>query len=452
MPDAALDWISQRLSWPTSASRVLVACSGGADSLALLALAAHAEFEVVAAYIDHGLRQDTSADLRAVEDAARSLGVKVVSREVVVDSSANLEERARDARYAALDALAVANDCDAIVTGHTLDDQAETVLMAMLRGSGTRGLAGIPETRGVISRPMLKIRGHETREICRLLGWVPVEDHMNSDPAFTRVWLRREVIPELQRGVDRDIAVVLARSAQVARGESELLDQLGTELLAHCGVVSQAVSSRLVDPISTKELLAAPVAIVRRAIQLWLPTRVGSQGVEAILNVANGNATAADIGSNLRVRRSSNQLTVEPIALDDAASHSAVELHVPGFATYGDLEVSARIDRIAPVGWPDGKNTCVLDADVVGQELVVRRAEPTERFKPFGLAGTKTVVKARSDAGMIVDARNELPVVARANGEIVWVLGYRCADQARVTISTRRFCWISVERASEAVF
>jgi tRNA(Ile)-lysidine synthase len=342
-----------------------------------------------------------------------------------------------------LNDLASEHDCEWIFTGHTLDDQAETVLLATLRGSGLNGLAGIPARRGAIVRPLLEVRRHETREFCLVLGWAPVEDPMNLDPAFTRVWLRREVLPALERGMDRDLAVVLARQADIARADAEVLDALATALLDEC-VPGLPGAGLAVD-----RLLRAPQAIARRALRRWLPVAVGSEAIDSLLGVAAGGGRAVDIGSGRRVRRSAGHLIIELVSASTVGSVRAVVLSVPGTAQFGELLIRTRVDAVPPIAWPDGRAACVLDADVVGEEVVVRSPASGERFRPLGLAGTKTVAAARADAGITVDLRHDLPVVARVDGEIVWVLGYRGAHPARVTSSTRRYCWMTVEPASE---
>jgi tRNA(Ile)-lysidine synthase len=451
MTDPLLDRLARRASWPASSSGgVLVACSGGADSLALLALAVHAGLDVTAGHVDHGLHPERALDIGVVETAATQLGVPVVRVAVSIDASANIEARAREARYRALREMADVTRSVYIFTGHTLDDQAETVLLAMLRGSGLNGLAGIPARRGALVRPLLSIRRRETLELCRTLGWAPVEDPMNFDVAFTRVWLRREVLPALIRGADRDLVAVLARQADIARDDAEALDALAAELL----VDAVASSPESTGGLPVAVLCSAPRAVARRALRTWLPAPVGAEMIDAVLAVAMGHGRAVDVGGGRRVRRSAGRLVVEPsfeatTETSRVGSRVDVALPMPGSVRFGELVVRTRIDRAAPFGWPDGRRTCVVDADAIGSDIVVRLPDPGERFRPVGFDGTKTVAAARSESGITADLRHTLPVVARSDGTIVWVLGYRGAHPARVTASTRRFCWMTVELAAE---
>ncbi len=163
---------------------VLVACSGGPDSLALLVLAAgRRRLDPTAVHVDHGLRPGSAAEARTVEAAAARLGAGFRAARVDVGPGGNLEARARDARYATLEAIRVELGATAVLVGHTEDDQAETVLLNLLRGSGRAGLGGMPERRGAIVRPLLRVRRSETLAICERVGLSPLHDPMNDDPA-----------------------------------------------------------------------------------------------------------------------------------------------------------------------------------------------------------------------------------------------------------------------------
>ena len=424
--------------WPEEA-RWIVACSGGADSLALLALAARTGHDIVAVHVDHGLRPASAYEARVVETAAAACRVEARSMRVSLAHGTNLEARARAARYAALEEARLDAGADVVLTGHTLDDQAETVLLALLRGSGRAGLGGMPARRDRIVRPLLEVRRAQTHELCRLLGWAPVADPMNDDRTFTRVWLRREVIPRLEAGADRDLIGVLGRQARVLRDESDLLDSLADEALAPAMAADHS--------LACAALCTVPIALARRMVRRWLPSAVAADHVDAVLAVARGERRATNLLGGLSVRRTSGRLVVErveQIGSTPPDRAAPVSLTVPGEGRFGDMVVRARVERAAPAGWPDGRSVAVLDADIVGEELVVRAARPDERFRPLGLAGTKTVARARAESGFGAARHATVPVVARADGEIVWVLGYRGAHRARVTTRTRRYCWLSV--------
>ncbi len=416
---------------------VLVACSGGADSLALLALLHDRGVPVAAGHIDHGLRPGSDLEFATVERAAAELGIPARTRRIFLEPGANLEGRARDLRYEGLEAMADELDCTTIATGHTLDDQAETVLLATLRGAGVDGVAGIAPRRGRLWRPLLSLRRHETREVCRLLAWVPVADPMNDDVAFRRVWLRREVLPALSVGADRDLAAVLARQAVAARADREVLDDLAARLLIDAAVDPTA------DHLDGAALLAAPIAVQRRAVRAWLGFPVDLAHVDAVLDVAGGSRRAVDVGRALRIRRSAGALLRESIAAEPAPQFDAVDCEVPGRAEFAGFGIVTRVEACPPVAWPPGTSSVVLDADAVGDRVELRLPSPTDTFVSAGSRRARTITASRKDAGLPIDLRRSLPIVAHPDGTILWTLGYGGAATACVTRRTRRYCWMS---------
>ena len=209
---------------------ILVACSGGPDSLALAEAASffarRGDFRVGAVVVDHGL-QDGSADVAA--DAGRKLeqmGLDpVLVRRVSVPSSGmGPEAAARTVRYAALDAAVEELGAEAVLLGHTLDDQAEQVLLGLMRGSGTRSLAGMPAARGKYLRPFLGLRREATLEICAHAGLDPWHDPSNQDPAYARSRVRTEVLPFLEEKLGPGIAEALFRSSRILSADADYLD------------------------------------------------------------------------------------------------------------------------------------------------------------------------------------------------------------------------------------
>ena len=278
---------------------VVVACSGGADSVALLVLATEAELAPVAVHVDHGLRADSAADVDVVRRAAESLGVPWRSVRVAVGAGPNLEARARDARYGALQVAREELGATAILVAHTADDQAETVLLNVLRGSAAAGLGGMAPRRGAIVRPLLHLRRADVRAVAAARGLEVVEDPTNADVRWRRAWIRHEVLPMLGEGSDRDLVPVLARQADLLRAESDLLDELGDALLTDANR----------NAPSTRVLRAAALPITRRALRRWLGAPPPSAAdVERVLAVVRGECVAAELAGGRRVRRSHGRL------------------------------------------------------------------------------------------------------------------------------------------------
>ena len=250
-------------------------------------LAVAAGCDVVAHHVDHGLREGSDQDVHVVNELAAGLGVEVVVHKVVIAAGPNLESRARSARFGALP--------EGAATGHTADDQAETVLLNLLRGAATDGLAAM---RLGHRHPILALRRYETHALCLQLQLSPVEDPTNRDPAYLRNRIRHELIPVLCELADRDIVPIIARQARLLADDAELLTRL----------------SRALDPTDARAIAQAPAALGRRALRDWLrcghPPDLAT--VERVLSVAAGETLAADVGSGRSVRRSKGRLRLEP--------------------------------------------------------------------------------------------------------------------------------------------
>lgn len=290
LPVSAADLLA-RCSFPPAGTDVSCAVSGGPDSLALLALATAARLTVTAIHVDHGLRPGSAAEADVVAAAAARFGAAFRSERVLVPPGPNLEARARAARYDALP--------PGVLTGHTADDQAETMLLNLLRGAGLDGLAGI---RRDGRRPLLDLRRHDTESLCATLHLHPVRDSSNDDRAFRRNRVRHEVRPLLDDVAGRDVTAVLARQADLFAETSDLLVELAAS----------------VDPTSVAALRDAPVPLARVAIRGWLRPIGGghppdSAVVERVLDVVAGHGVATEVGGGWRVARSRGRLRLEPV-------------------------------------------------------------------------------------------------------------------------------------------
>ncbi len=204
-----------RCTFPPPGTALACAVSGGPDSLALLLLAVEAGCLVTAYHVDHGLRPGSAAEAEVVAKLAADLGAGFEARSVAVAQGPNLEARARAARFGVLPA--------GVATGHTMDDQAETVLLNVLRGAAADGLAGMAPG---LRHPLLALRRAETHALCRVAGLEPVRDPSNEDAAFTRNRVRHELLPLCADVAGRDPVPLLARQAALLRDDVALLEAL----------------------------------------------------------------------------------------------------------------------------------------------------------------------------------------------------------------------------------
>ena len=260
-----------RRAHPEVGDEVCVAVSGGADSLALTAAAAVEFAAVTALVVDHGLQEGSDRVVRDAAAAARGLGADAEVLVVVVDQrGSGPEAAARVARYAALDA---ARRGRPVLLAHTLDDQAETVLLGLGRGSGARSLRGMAAWDAPWGRPLLGVRAADTRAACRDLGLEPWNDPHNTDPAFTRVRLRREVLPLLEDVLGGGVAEGLARTAALLGVDDDELDRLAA-----------AVPVAEDGALEVSRLESLPTAVLTRVLRRWLLARGVVSPTYAVLN------------------------------------------------------------------------------------------------------------------------------------------------------------------------
>ncbi|MGW4929871.1 tRNA lysidine(34) synthetase TilS [Agromyces sp. NPDC004153] len=254
---------------------VLVALSGGADSLALAAATAfeapRAGLRAGAVIVDHGLQDASAAVAEAAADAARALGLDpVLVRRVEVTGEGGPEASARAARYAALDAAADETGAALVLLGHTLDDQAETVLLGLARGSGAASLAGMPPRTGRYARPLLGIRRATTRQACLDAGLEPWDDPHNTDPAYTRVRVRDRVLPVLEAELGPGVAEALARTAeQLREDEQAFTSQIDEFIEELCEPAEAGIA------VSAAALAANPAALRQRILRHVVASEFG---------------------------------------------------------------------------------------------------------------------------------------------------------------------------------
>jgi len=288
----------QRCSFPQPGEEVVCAVSGGADSVAMLALAVAAGCRAHAVHVDHGLRPTGATEAAVVRAAASSLGATFEALSVDVEPGPDLEARARQARYGVLP--------EGSLVGHTADDQAETVLLNLLRGAGPNGLSAMRPSGGGparVRRPILGLRRAETAALASSLGLQVVSDPSNQDPRFRRNRVRHEVLPLLADVAGRDPVPLLARTAAILAEDADFMDGL----------------AQGIDPTDAAALLSAPKVLARRALRSWLREGQGPEAhppswaeLERAWCVAAGQVLACEISGGRRLGRSRGRLWLSP--------------------------------------------------------------------------------------------------------------------------------------------
>src|SRR5215468_2537079 len=278
---------------PADGALVLAACSGGPDSLAMAAALAFEAprlgWRAGAVTVDHGLQAGSAQQAARVTGTLREFGLEPVAclrAEVSARGAAGgypgPEGAARQARYAAIEAAAVEYGATAVLLGHTMDDQAETVLLGLVRGSGARSLAGMQQISGRYLRPLLGLRRDQTRAACAALGLEPWQDPQNSDPAFARARVRAQVLPLMEELLGPGITEALARTADRLRADADALD-----------VIADEAAERLLagdQSLEVAALTALPAAIRTRLLKRAAISAGAPAGLVSAVHVAQMDA------------------------------------------------------------------------------------------------------------------------------------------------------------------
>ena len=323
----------RRLKLPLSGETIVVAVSGGADSTALLLALEELKSRnklftnICVAHFDHQLRKNSAKDAKWVADLAARLGFKgIIGRSKVAEkadvNSDNLEQAAREARYAFLQRTAKKVSANYVLTAHTMDDQAETVLMRLMRGSAGYGLGGMEALRPLaknssikLVRPLLWARRAETENYCRMRKTAFLSDEMNEDQRFARVKVRKQLLPLMQSFNNR-IVEALSRTSLQLREDGAVLFKDSDELLRRASLANNETKTTVLD---VKPLSEAPSALRRRALRQWLSEARGSTrrlemvhltAVEKLLD-GRGGGRVVELPGGGRVRRNRNRLEFE---------------------------------------------------------------------------------------------------------------------------------------------
>jgi tRNA(Ile)-lysidine synthase len=435
---------------------VLVAFSGGPDSTALLhalwQLRDRLQITVAACHVHHGLR-GPEADADAAHAAAftQHLEIPLIQKRadvpaVVEERKLSVEAAARDVRYALLEEAAAEAGAERIATGHTADDQAETVLINLLRGAGPAGLSGIPWVRGRIIRPLLGITHADVEDYCLAEGLAYRLDQSNLDLKFTRNRIRHQVMPQL-RELQPNVVGALCRLAEITRADDETLTILATAVLAK---LSRPTGKGLEMPLG--DLLSLPLALQRRALRKAVAQVKGSEvdiefeRIEALVRLANEGRTGAvvELPGGIVATRALGVLVISMPGAKVSVPYGQWTLPVPGFLPILELGVALRADASRSKKVEQDPGLAVLDADTIHPPLTVRTWRPGDRFTPLGMDKPVKLQDFFVNAKIPRDVRLRVPLVLSGD-QIVWVAGQRISDHCKVTKQTKRTVRLELE-------
>lgn len=458
----------------TGGEVVVVAVSGGPDSTALLhvlsSLREDLGLSLHVAHFNHRLRPDAAADAAFVAEMSRTLGLPYhegaeETRAYAAREHLSLEDAARRLRYGFLLEVARSTAAQAAATGHTRDDQAETVLMRLLGGGGLRGLAGIPPIRMLeaarVIRPLIDATREEVVTYLRDRGLAFRVDVTNQDLGIARNRIRMVVLPAVE-GYNPDVRGRLARLADVLRDDAEALD-----LLAAPRIAEALTETPEGVCVSLERFARLPAALQRRAVSEAVRRARGNLNDVALVHIEGARRLALDgragavleLPGGVRIRRLAGALDV---AVEEGRTEDAPAVYrfeVPGSIVAPEFGVQLVVSAVEPLG-PEGtprasrseaeeimSEEITVDGTRAGSVLIVRGPRPGDRFAPLGMGGrTKKLSDYLSEAKVPRHRRRFVPVLTTAEGEILWVVGMRAAEAARPESGTTRLLKITARK------
>lgn len=438
-------------------SLVTVGVSGGPDSIALLhalnRLRSEYHWQLSAVHVNHGLRgEESDADARYVSERCEAWGIpcrveRVDVKGELAKGGANRQAVARKLRYEAFRRAVASFGADRLALAHQADDQVETVLMRLLRGTGPSGLTGIPlarEWEGIhLVRPLLEVRRSEVEAYCAEHGLRPRQDPSNRDPRYMRNRIRLELVPQLETYNPRFQKAILQLS-RIAAEEERYWEELAKQ--ESDKVVEAREEGKVALHIPS--LLEADVALQRRVIKLILnclaqrnEQEVTLDSVEKVRKLAGGSNPSAlvPLPGELWAEREYSRLwimTSPPTVPSEETAFNPVVLSVPGEHSFPEGTIQSWIgDRAA---FQPSPSRALFDLDRLQTPLIARPRAPGDRIRPLGLGGSKKVKDVLIDAKISRRRREGLPLVV-AGEEVIWIPGVTRSDQAMVTGQTRRY-------------
>jgi len=447
----------------TQGDRVVVALSGGPDSVCLLHVLGRIRekygLDLRALHVHHGLRPSADGDAEYSRELAQSLGVpvavsRVLVKEAMAQTGESVQEAARRLRYAELESFADEVGARRIAVGHHRDDNAETVLLNLLRGTGLRGLRGILPRHGRVVRPLLELKRKQIEAYCERHDLRPRTDPTNFKEDYLRNQVRLSLIPLLEHEYNAGVVDHLLRLADIVREEYILLEDRTEELLDKHGCELESGWS-----IDLEKLLSLPTADQRRIVRtmywraLDSDAELGYTHVNLVLELAEqsqvhkylelpGEVYAVKTYANLQVRRD----------LKDTQTQGTweYEIPVPGEAFIKEIGATVRtsLSEMSEASF-EPRSDCLVrrehfDYNEIELPLKVRNRRPGDHFQPLGMHGTKKIKDFFMDEKVPRSLREQIPIVVTGD-RIIWVAGYRISDVARITPSTSTVLTIEID-------
>lgn len=434
--------------------RIVVGVSGGPDSIALLYILHDLRGDLGCtlhvAHLDHKLRgAESKADAAFVEEHARELGLPItiealdVRRMILPGES--LETGARRIRYEFYETVMTSVEADKLAQGHNADDQAETVIMRLLRGSGAQGLGGIPPVRdSKFIRPLIEVNRSEIDEYLEQLQIKPRQDSSNLSTIYERNRIRLELIPMLEREYRPNIKQILRQTGDILRAEDELLTDLALESMDNC-VQFPDVRTAI---IRISDFRGYHLALQRRILRLAIEKLTGDLSgfdydhIRDVLDLALSGTTGSVINlpQYVSAEKVYDELILRPGRPETHIEPFDYLVRIPGETKIPELGLSIRTigpERVNAGKLQPGRDGLreIFDYDKLHGDLHLRNRRPGDRFQPLGMSGMKKLKDFFIDEKIPRELRDRIPILTDA-ANILWVVGYRMDDRFKITANT----------------
>jgi tRNA(Ile)-lysidine synthase len=438
--------------------RVLVATSGGPDSVALLygllSLKSELGLELYIAHLNHKLRgEESDQDERFVRALAKQFKIKFFSKKVDVRREAKrqklgIEECAREVRYRYLEKIAGQVKADRIATGHQADDQAETFLMRLIRGAGGTGLSGIPPQRGKIIRPLIRIKREEIENFMQANKIAYRSDSTNYLPDRFRNKIRLTLLPKIKRGYNPNIVDALNRTADIISSQQEYVEKTCERILYNAGKIRK--NKILID---LKKFTGYDICLQRELIRQCVRKLKGDLNqlsfdpVDRSLDLLHRKRTGKKIKLAAKIWL---EVGEKELVVSEVGKKKKWDFHLtlPGEVSLNDwgIKIKSKVIKCKPPKFNNlNQKIAFLDFEKLQKPFRLRNRRKGDKFKPLGMKGTKGLADFFIDAKVPSYSRDEVPILT-SKGKIVWVVGYRISDEFKVTEKTKNVLRVEITK------
>ncbi|HHV29553.1 tRNA lysidine(34) synthetase TilS [Acetivibrio mesophilus] len=453
-----------------SKDRIVVGVSGGPDSVCLLhilyQLRESMDLGLVAVHVNHMLRGNESLEDEAfVENLCVKLNVELITRRIDIKKLAkerklSLEEAGRIERYRLFDEVADSHNAQRIAVAHNKNDQAETVLMNIIRGAGLDGLRGMDYIRGRIIRPLLGIERWEIEDYCRSNSLNPRIDSSNLEDIYTRNRVRLDLIPYIDKLFNADIVNGISKMADLIRDDGNFIDKQ-IDVIFNKALVKSDDGEILLDLSVLKEChIAAQRRVLRNSIKKVKGNIKGIAiiHIDSIIDLIENGATGSmlHLPDGVRAVKSYETLKIYLNGCEEEDLSFDKELNIPGATIINEIngkmeayviDVSTNAFNIKDfTNIPDKSGVQFFDYDKLKEGIYLRNRRDGDVFKPLKSNGTKKLKKFFVDNKIPRESRNRIPLISK-DKEIVWIIGFKISDKFKVTENTKTILKLSYDKS-----